>query len=75
MDALLIAALISIIGVIAAALIAGIFGLLRRNGLNPKDPDKTPIAQCSVGWFMREMEKSVARGVAEGLRRAREPRR
>lgn len=71
MEPLVIAALISCMGIVTAAVIGRL-----RNGAakNPPDPDKALIGQVSVGWFMDEFEERMADAVAEGLKRERERR-
>ena len=64
METLLVAGLIAFTGPLTAAILTW---RSRNNNrpINPQDPDKTPVGQVSVGWFMREMKKTVKKAIKE----------
>lgn len=64
MEPLLIAGLIAFTGPLTAAILTW-RGRNNNRPINPADPDKTPVGQVSVGWFMREIKKAVKEAVKE----------
>ncbi len=64
METILVAALIAFTGPLTAAILTW-RGRNNNRPVNPRDPDKTPVGQVSVGWFMEEMKKTVKEAVKE----------
>jgi hypothetical protein len=63
-EPLLIAGLIAFTGPLTAAILTW-RGRNNNRPVNPRDPDKTPVGQVSVGWFMAEIKRTIKTAIKE----------